>query len=372
VSAIPNSITALTSFAWAEEHWQLPDDRIIEQLLPRLRAWVGEPPSDPPVAIQKWLYAKPQNPMRVSCAVVSDLALILAGDGFAGMVPDPADAAIVSGESAARRMEALLTKLMRSDERFTIARPTRYTLEIAVTTPDEALRAVSEGADRLELSSALELGGLTPSLGLFRIVKTWATVPIFVMIRPRPGGFTYSADEFDVMERDTELFLDAGADGVVFGILHPDGTIDRQRCQQLLAHVQKKNRKAVFHRAFDFVPDRLAALDELIELGFERVLTSGGSSTAETGSTRLAALIQHAGWQIEVLPAGNIRSHNVVDLIRETRCDQVHAAVRVPITDPLLETNSRVAEGMGKPVEMSTEAIRKLRVQLDSLVGSLS
>ncbi|MCI0701356.1 MAG: FAD-dependent oxidoreductase [Planctomycetia bacterium] len=372
VSQIPNSITALTSSAWAEEHWQLPDERIIGQLLPALRAWVGEPLADPPVAIQKWSYAKPQNPLRVSCAVVSDLALILAGDGFAGMVPDPADAAIVSGEAAARRMEGLLTKLMRADERFTVARPTHYTLEIAVTTPEEALYAASSGADRLELSSALELGGLTPSLGLFRLVKKWAKVPIYVLIRPRPGGFTYTADEFDVMERDTELFLEAGADGVVFGILNPDGTIDTRRCQQLIAHVQKKNRNAVFHRAFDFVPDRLSGLDELIELGFERVLTSGGSSTAETGSTRLAALVQHAGWQIEVLPAGNIRSHNVADLIRETRCDQVHAAVRVPVTDPLLATNSRVAEGMGKPAEMSTDAIRKLREQLDELVGSLS
>ena len=132
------------------------------------------------------------------------------------------------------------------------------------------------------------------------------------------------------------------------------------------------NGKAVFHRAFDFLPNPTVRLEELIALGFERVLTSGGASTAETGTNSLAALVQHAGWQIEVLPAGYIRQHNVADLVRATKCDQVHAACRVPMADPLLMNNPRLAASMGAPGELSSELVRDLRQQLDQLAESLS
>ncbi len=129
----------------------------------------------------------------------------------------------------------------------------------------------------------------------------------------------------------------------------------------------------MFHRAFDFLPEPLVAVEELIELGFERVLTSGGGSTAEAGTVRLAALVQHAGWQIEVLPAGGIRPENVAELIRATRCDQVHAAVREGRTLPAFPSDTRGSRrSMGRSTEMSAELVLRLRDQLDRSVEVLS
>ncbi len=368
VSGVPGSVTALTSAAWAEEHWDAPDERLVELLLPRLRAWAGSPTAPGNVWVHRWKWARPVTPLRAPCAVLRDHAAVLAGDSFAGHHADAVDAAVASGEAAAHRTGGLLTAFARRDTRYSVARPQRYTLEIAVSTPAEAALAVREGADRLELSCGLEVGGLTPSIGLFRAVREWVEVPVYVMLRPRAGGFVYRHSELEIMWADAEVFLSEGANGIVFAALKDNGTIDHVRCRQF---VERADGKAVFHRAFDFLPDPLAALDELIELGFERVLTSGGASTAEAGTNRLAALVQHAGWQIEVLPAGNVRPHNVADLVRTTRCDQVHSAARVPADDPLLAAHPRLARGLGAPGELDAHLVRGLRHELDRLAESL-
>jgi copper homeostasis protein len=367
VSAVPHSITALTRHDWAERHWNLTDNEVLQRLLPPLRAWVANPVSPDQVFLHRWAYAQPLTPLRQPCAVVRDLGLVLAGDGFASLTPDAVDAAVVSGEGAADRAQALITALVRTSDRYAVPRPTRIALEIAVCTPDEAQTAVAHGADRVELSSGLEVGGLTPSLGLFRQTRDAVDVPIYALLRPRSGGFCYTRREFDAMSADAEALLAAGAAGLVFGVLTPDGRIDRDRCRAL---VDLAGGKAVFHRAFDFLPDPLAALDELIDLGFERVLTSGGARTAEAGATRLAALVQHAGWQIGVLPAGKILPENVADLVRETRCDQVHAAVRVGCHDPAIGANERLAPGLGGGTETSGTLVAGLRRQLDRLSES--
>src|SRR5262245_16906163 len=124
----------------------------------------------------------------------------------------------------------------------------RVLLEVPVASVDDALAAQEGGADRLELNAALALGGLTPSLGTLIEVKAAVTLPVFVMIRPRSGGFAYSDADFKVMARDVDLALAHGADGVVFGVLTPAGTVDRDRCGRLLR--QAAGRSAVFHRAF--------------------------------------------------------------------------------------------------------------------------
>ncbi|MBN9119989.1 MAG: NAD(P)-binding protein [Planctomycetes bacterium] len=369
VSDVPSSITALTTNEWATAHWEATDECLLEWLLPPLRSRVGEPVDPACVWVHRWQWAKPETPVRAPCAVVRNLALVLAGDGFAGSCADPADAAVVSGEAAALRTATLLTELVRTGDRYKVARPTRFTLEIAVTTADEAALAVENGADRLELSSGLEVGGLTPSMGLFRAVRRRVDVPVYVLLRPRPGGFVHTFHEFETMQADAEAFLAAGADGIVFGALTPGGHIDRPRCREL---VDTASGRAVFHRAFDFLARPLRALDALIDLGFERVLTSGGASTAETGATRLAELVRHAGWRIQILPAGKILPETVADLVRETRCDQVHAAVRAPATDPVLARNPRLAIGFGGLTEMSAQLIRGLRQQLDGAADSLS
>ncbi|MBP3953870.1 NAD(P)-binding protein [Gemmata sp. G18] len=370
VSAVNGSITALTTDEWATAHWDEPDARIIELLLPRLRAWVGEPVAPGQVWVHKWRWARPVSPMRPPCVVLRDLSAVLAGDGFASASADHADAAVASGEAAAHRMGALLTALARRDGRYTVARPQRYTLEIAVTSPEEAVYATRAGADRLELSSGLALGGLTPSLGLFRAVRKIADgVPLYVLLRPREGGFAYSRAELGVMVEDAETFMREGADGIVFGALTHKGRVYHDGCRALVGAARGR---AVFHRAFDFLPEPLVALDELIELGFERVLTSGGATTAEAGTTHLAALVQHAGWQIEILPAGRVRGDTVADLVRATRCDQVHAGPRAARADGGLDARPALAGAMGATTELDENAVRHLRQQLDGLVESLS
>ncbi|HEY1188401.1 MAG TPA: copper homeostasis protein CutC [Gemmata sp.] len=371
VSPIAGAVTALARPDWSEAHQHEPDAGLIELLLPRLAPWVGEPCAPDQVWVHRWKWARPLTPVRLPCAVLRDLSAVIAGDGFSASLADPVDAAVASGEAAARRIGGLLTELARRDSRYTVARPRCLTLEIAVTTPQDAAGAVSAGADRLELSSGLSVGGLTPSLGLFRSVRavTRQTAPVYVLIRPRPGGFAYTHTEFAVMLDDAEMFINEGAAGVVFAALTGAGRIHRDQCRAL---VEAAHGKAVFHRAFDFLPDPLSALDELIELGFERVLTSGGATTAEAGTTHLAALVQHAGWQIEILPAGRVRPENVADLVRATRCDQVHAGPHRVVEDRTTAPRPLLAPAMGATTELDTDAVRRLREQLDALQESLS
>src|SRR5581483_7355331 len=144
-------------------------------------------------------------------------------------------------------------------------------LEICCGSAEDALEAAAGGADRVELCSALFLGGLTPSLGSLLEVKQKAKLPVIAMNRPRQAGFCYSETEFAVMERDTETLLEHGADGMVFGILKADGSVDVKRTRALRDRIGV--RQAVFHRAFDVTPDPFRALNELIDLGITRVLT---------------------------------------------------------------------------------------------------
>jgi copper homeostasis protein len=205
--------------------------------------------------------------------------------------------------------------------------PKRILLEIPVASVDDAIAAATGGADRLELNSAMRLGGLTPSLGLLDAVRKQIQLPIMVMIRPRPGGFCYSHSDLDVMRRDIDLALEHGADGIVFGILKGDGSIDASRCGELLRQIAGRV-PAIFHRAFDLTPEPLSALEALIEIGFRRVMTSGQAPTAAKGADTIANLIEHAQGRIEILPAGGINAGNVADLLARTGCDQIHCGLR--------------------------------------------
>lgn len=165
------------------------------------------------------------------------------------------------------------------------------------------------------------LGGLTPTLGSLTQAKE-TNIPVIAMNRPRQAGFCYSTTEFAVMERDADLLLEHGADGIVFGILKGDGTIDIARTRMLRERIGK--RQAVFHRAFDVTPDPFCALEELIDLGFTRVLTSGQKNDAPDGSDLIRQLIEHAAGRIEVLPGAGITLGNVRAFVAAARCTQVH------------------------------------------------
>jgi copper homeostasis protein len=207
----------------------------------------------------------------------------------------------------------------------------RILIEAAIESPDDARAAEAGGADRLELCAALDLGGLTPSLGAFQEVAACSRLPVVVMIRPRPGDFVYSDADVRVMLRDVEAFRPLNPAGFVFGCLAADGRVHTDHSRRLVS--AGGGAACVFHRAFDRAPDPMAALDTLGELGFARVLTSGGADTATAGSVNIAAAVKRAGPRLTVLPCGRVRADSAVTVVQATGCTQVHGsfAEAVPV-----------------------------------------
>lgn len=203
----------------------------------------------------------------------------------------------------------------------------RITLEVCIESVAGARAAAAGGADRLELCAALDLDGLTPSLGLYQAVREATHLPVVVMIRPRPGDFVYSADELRVMLRDLDAFRPLRPDGFVFGALRDDGQIDTAACNKLRA--QAGDVPCIFHRAFDCTADPGAAVEQLVRAGFVRLLTSGRESSALAGAATIADTVKRAADQIEVLPCGRVRASNAIELVRRTGCDQVHGSFAV-------------------------------------------
>jgi copper homeostasis protein len=203
-------------------------------------------------------------------------------------------------------------------------------VEVCCATLEEARRAADCGANRIEFNSALETGGVTPSLGALRLVQNRvkkAGIENAVMLRPRGGDFCYNGAEFETMLLDGKLLLEEGADYIVFGILKPDGSIDAERCRILMAECGK-GALFVFHMAFDEAPDWKTALDTLTALGFQRVLTKGQAATAAAGTETLREMISYAGQRIEILPGGGVRAHNVRSIIEKTGCSQIHFSLK--------------------------------------------
>ncbi len=200
----------------------------------------------------------------------------------------------------------------------------RVVLEICCGSLEDALEAEAGGADRVELCSSLFFGGLTPSFGTIAEAVRRLRIPAIVMIRPRGGGFCYTEPEFAAMVADAEAAIGQSVAGLVFGVLMPDGTIDRARTRRL--RDLAGGRQAVFHRAFDVTPDPFRALDELVDLGITRVLTSGQQDTVPEGLELIKRLVDYAGDRIEVMPGGGIKPFNFDDVLARTGCRQVHVA----------------------------------------------
>ncbi len=195
-------------------------------------------------------------------------------------------------------------------------------LEICCASAADAVEAEKGGADRIELNSSMIFGGLTPSIGDLIEAKKRVEIPLIVMIRPRSGGFCYSEIEFEVMKKDAEKLLAAGADGIAFGILKEDGHLDMEKNK-----IMKKiagDKEAVFHRAFDVVPDPFVVIDQLVDIGINRIMTSGQQEKVETGLKLAREIINYAGDRIEILLGGGIRENNVKEIISETGAEQIH------------------------------------------------
>jgi copper homeostasis protein len=245
-------------------------------------------------------------------------------------------------------------------------------LEVIVSSLDDARAAATGGADRFELCSALALGGLTPSLGTLALIKQQSEIPVMFMVRPREGGMAYTPGELGVMERDAELALEAGANGLVFGFLTPDGDVDVAETRAFLRRCSRvaPGRQWVFHRAYDVVRDPEVALEQLIDLGVTRVLTSGRGKTAMDGLDELRRTVEQADGRIEVLPGGGIRPANLGQVLA-TGVDQVHLSLSEQRPDSSATGNPEVYFGADLPTSEATyravseELVRTVRQALD-------
>ncbi|MBR6789274.1 MAG: copper homeostasis protein CutC, partial [Oscillospiraceae bacterium] len=206
--------------------------------------------------------------------------------------------------------------------------------EICCGSFDDAAAAKAGGADRVELNSALFLGGLTPSLATLRLVKKCLGIKTIAMVRPRGGGFCYTAGELTVMELDCALLMENGADGAAFGCLNPDGTVDVEANRRLVEIVHRFGGEAVFHRAFDCTPGPFEAIETLIELGFDRVLTSGQKDKAPDGAVLLKKLQDRYGDKIEILAGSGVSPANAGSLMTDTGITQLHSSCRAWVEDP--------------------------------------
>lgn len=205
-------------------------------------------------------------------------------------------------------------------------------VEIVCCSVDDCLEAHAGGADRIELCGAITVGGMTPSIGTLIEVKKRVPLPIVAMVRPRGAGFAYTEAEYATMLADAEQLIAHGADGLVFGALLEDGRLDVARMKELTDICGDKDK--VCHRCFDVVPNPSETLEQLVGLGITRLLTSGQRAFASDGAGLIKQLVKQADGRIEILPAGGLRMHNVVEFLQETGCNCVHLAPFLEQTDP--------------------------------------
>jgi copper homeostasis protein len=202
-------------------------------------------------------------------------------------------------------------------------------VEVVACSVDDCQRAEQAGADRVELCVALELGGLTPTAGLFAQAQQAVKIPVVPMIRPRPGGFHYSVEEVKLMGLDLHSLVSEGAEAVVVGALTAEGELELDRLKAWRDRFPETD--FIMHRAFDTVGNPAKALEALIRLGFVRVLTSGQKLTAFEGASALRDLVQLAKDRITVVAAGSIRAENVVDLGSVSGVSEVHLGPTHPV-----------------------------------------
>jgi copper homeostasis protein len=247
----------------------------------------------------------------------------------------------------------------------------RILLEVIAASLDDARAAAEGGADRLELCGALAVGGLTPSLGTLRAIKRELEIPVMCMVRPREGGMAYADGEFQAMLLDAEVFVAEGADGLVFGLLTPDGEVDLDRCRGFLDRVRaaagSRKVQTVFHRAFDVVADPERALEQLVGMGVDRILTSGRAPLAVEGIPEIRRYVELSAGRIEILPGGGIDRRTLRRVVSQTGADQIHLYLGEPGEDRSVTRNPRIYFGAHLPSSelevrrVETDGVRRVR-----------
>lgn len=217
-------------------------------------------------------------------------------------------------------------------------------IEIVSYNIESALKAQEGGADRIELCDNPGEGGTTPSHGVIEVVRQNVNIDLYVMLRPRGGDFCYSNYEFHTMKRDLSYCQKASVDGVVLGILNPDGTMDKKRCKELVAAARPL--KVTCHRAFDMTRDPMEALNDCMEIGFDRILTSGHHMQAVQGADLIRQLIETSASRIAIMPGSGVNENTVQEIVSRTRAKEIHFSATSTIPSRMVYRNTAIS-GMG-------------------------
>jgi copper homeostasis protein len=236
-------------------------------------------------------------------------------------------------------------------------------LEIAVFNIDSAINAAKAGADRIELCENPNEGGTTPSYGTLKLTKENISVPVFPIIRPRGGDFLYSSTEFKAMQQDILLCKELGFEGVVLGLLRANATIDIERTAQLVSLAYPM--EVTFHRAFDRASDPFAALEDIINCGCQRILTSGQVQNAFDNKELIKKLIEKAENRIIIMPGSGIRSSNIIPLANFTGAIELHSSARIWKNSPMIQTNESMKEIL-QNMSIDSEEIKKMKSLLSA------
>jgi copper homeostasis protein len=218
-----------------------------------------------------------------------------------------------------------------------------FILEICSNSIASAITAQKGGADRIELCDNLPEGGTTPGFGTIELARKHLTIKLNVMIRPRGGDFLYDDLEFAIMKKDVEVCRQLNIDGVVIGILLEDGNVDKIRTKQLVDLAGPMS--VTFHRAFDMTANPFVALEDIIETGCDRILTSGQAKTALEGAGLISKLIEHAKDRIIIMPGAGIKEDNISKIVKLTRAKEFHLSLRNPVESAMKYRNPAIKMG---------------------------
>lgn len=231
-------------------------------------------------------------------------------------------------------------------------------LEIAANSPASAVVAQDAGARRIELCASLGEGGLTPTYATIAVVRDRLRIPLYVLIRPRAGDFLYGDLELETMLGDIETCVRLGCDGVVIGALDADGNVELAQCRQLIAAAGRLG--VTFHRAFDMTREPQRALEDIVALGCERILTSGQCATAPEGAALIRTLVEQAARRIVVMPGAGVDADNIAALRTQTGATEFHASAKRALASAMRYRPQRLADLQGGDVRSDGEEIRRM------------
>ncbi len=230
-----------------------------------------------------------------------------------------------------------------------------FQLEICCFNYASCLVAAKAGAHRIELCADPGDGGTTPAFGTIKLVKEKTNLQVYPIIRPRGGDFLYNDDEYLMMRTDILLCRELGCEGVVIGLLNRDGTVDKERCKRLVQLAYPMG--VTFHRAFDRAVSPFEALEDIIETGCERILSSGQHPTAIEGIQLLNELVRQSNDRISIMPGSGVRSSNIITLAKETSATEFHSSARIAVPSTMEYTNATMEESLSTIVADEQEII---------------